>query len=199
MKLKTLSLSLLISPILISLLTSAATAEDIKALLDRVQQYNSEGNYPKALDELTWVKKELEAKYMTKLGEFLPDSLAGFTGDKLETNSALGMTVISKNYKNGANSAKVELRAGSAGGAAAGMGGLAALGQMAAMFGQQSGQSTVRIKGKTANLQEDSGEMTVFLDGGTILTIRKETGTVDFKAIAEAVNFDGIEKFMKGN
>lgn len=182
----------------ISISTSSAMAEDIKTLLDRVQQYNSEGNYSKALEELTWVKKELETKYMAKLGELLPNTLAGYTGDKVETSSAMGITLVSKEYKNGTNVAKVELNAGSAGGAAAGMGGLAALGQMAAMFGQQAGQSTVRVKGKTANLQENNGEMMVFLDGGAMLTIRKESGTIDYKAVAEAIDFDAIEKFLKG-
>ncbi len=180
------------------LFSSSAIAEDIKTLLDKVQQYNSEGNYSKALEELTWVKKELETKYMSKLGDFLPETLAGYTGGKVSTSSALGMNQVSKTYKNGANVADIEINSGSAGGASAGMGGLAALGQMAAMFGQQPGQSTLRIKGRTANLQEENGQMTLFLDGGTMINIKKSSGTVDFKAIAEALDFDAIEKFMKG-
>lgn len=190
-KILALSISIFLS-------THTAVAEDIKSLLDKVQQYNSEGNYSKALEELAWVKKELETKYMSKLGDFLPASLAGMTGGQVETSSALGMTLVNRTYTNGANSAKVELNAGTAGAASAGMGGLAALGQMAAMFGQQAGQTSMRIKGKTANLQQESGEMTVFLDGGSMLTIRRENGTIDFKALAEAIDFDSIEKFMKG-
>lgn len=188
--------------LILSLITITSTnlvlAEDIKSLLDKVQQYNSEGNYTKALEELTWVKKELETKYLTKLGELLPAQLLSFTGDKVETSSALGITMVSKTYKDSNNSAKVEINAGSAGSAAAGMGGLAALGQMAAMFGQQPGQATLRIKGKTANLQEVSGEITIFLDGGAMLSIKKQSGTIDLKAMAEALDFDAIEKFMKG-
>lgn len=187
--------------LVIFLITTSSTnvfSEDIKALLDKVQQYNSEGNYSKALEELSWVKKELETKYMAKLGDFLPNTLAGMTGAKVETSSALGMTLISRVYTNGANSAKVELNSGSGGAASAGMGGLAALGQMAAMFGQQAGQTSLRIKGKTANLQDGSGEMTIFLDGGSMLTIKKQSGTVDHKALAEGIDFDAIEKFMKG-
>jgi protein subunit release factor A len=181
----------------LTLSSNTLIAEDIKTLLDKVQQYNSEGNYSKALEELTWVKKEIETKYMAKLGELLPTTLAGYTGEKAETSSALGMNHVSKKYKNESNTAVIEITSGS-GGAAAGMGGLAALGQMAAMFGQQQGQATIRIKGKTANLQAEAGEMTIYLDGGTMISIKQENGKVDFKTLAEAIDFDSIEKFMKG-
>ena len=179
-------------------LSTAAHAEDLSAILKKVEQLNTEGNYSKALEELSWAKKELEDQYLKKLVTFLPDTLNGYTGDKPDSSSAMGFTSTSRVYKSGANTAKIEINGGSGAGAQGGMGGLAALGQMAAMMGQQSGQSAMRINGRTANLQEESGELTVFLNGGTMLVIRQEAGKVELKAMAEAINMEAIEKYLSG-
>ncbi len=180
-------------------LSNTAYAEDLSAILKKVEQLSTEGNYSKALEELSWAKKELEGQYLKKLVTFLPDTLNGFTGEKPESSSAMGFTTTSRVYKSGENTAKVEINGGAGAGAQGGMGGLAALGQMAALMGQQSGQTAMRINGRTANLQDDSGELTIFLNGGTMLAIKQESGKVDLKAMAEAINMDAIEKYLSGS
>jgi len=177
------------------LLPSGVMADELKEILTKVETLATEENFSKALEELSWAKKDLETKYNKKLGGFLPDTLGDFTAGKLETSSAMGMTQISRVYASGNNKVSVEIQGGSGAG---GMGGLAALGQMAAMFGQQPGQETMRIKGRTVNHQEENGEMIVYLDGGSILTVKKQSGSIDLKDIVEAIDLDGIEKFMKG-
>lgn len=183
----------------IALGSNVAFADDLKSMLAKVEQLSTEGNYAKALEELNWAKKDLEQNYLKKLTSYLPDTINEMTGAKPEFNSAMGFTNVSRQYSQGGNSVKVEIQGGSAGGAQAGLGGLAALGQMAAMFGQQNGQATMRIDGRTANLNEDNGELTVFLEGGSMLNIHKTSGTVDLKSIAEGLKLDDIEKYMKGS
>ncbi len=180
------------------LLANAALADDLKSILEKVNTYAAEGNYAKALEELSWAKKELDQKYNQKLSSLLPDTISGFTGEKAEINSAMGLTSIGRNYTKEGARVRLELQGGSGGGAGAGLGGLAALGQMAAMFGQQPGQQSMRIKGRTANLMNEGEEMTLFLDGGSMITLRKESGTADLKAIAEALDLDSIENYLKG-
>lgn len=182
----------------ILLCSNIALADDLKSILDKVNTFATEGNYSKALEELSWAKKELDKKYNDKLAGFLPDSLSGFTAGKAEINSAMGFTSIAREYSKDGARVRLEMQGGGAGGSGAGLGGLAALGQMAAMFGQQPGQESMRIKGRTANLQKEGSEMTLFLDGGSMLTFRKESGTPDLKAMAEALDLDAIENFMKG-
>lgn len=187
-----------LTTLLLALGSNIANADDLKTMLTKVEQLSSEGNYSKALEELSWAKKDIEQNYLKKLTSFLPDEINGLTGAKPEFNSALGFTNVSRQYSKDGTSVKVEIQGGTAGSPQAGMGGLAALGQMAAMFGQQNGQATMRINGRTANLNESSGELTVFLEGGSMLNIHKSSGTADLKAIAEGLKLDDIEKYMKG-
>jgi hypothetical protein len=180
------------------MLPGAAYADDLKTILGKVETLATEENYAKALEELSWAKKELDQKFNQKLSSFLPDTLGEFSAQKVEINSAMGFTNIGRSYTKGQDSARIEIQGGSASGSGAGLGGLAALGQMAAMFGQQPGQKSMRIKGRTANLQEENGEMSLFLDGGSMITIRKDRGTIDLKSMAEQLDLDAIEAFMKG-
>jgi hypothetical protein len=180
------------------LFNTNAIADDLSSILEKVSAYAEEENYSKALEELSWAKRELDKKYNQKLSGFLPDTLSEFTGEKSEINSAMGFTNISRNYSKDGARVRIELQAGSGAGAGAGMGGLAALGQMAAMFGQQPGQESMRIKGRTANLMNEGKEMTIFLDGGSMLSIKNETGSAELRPLAEALDLDAIENFMKG-
>jgi hypothetical protein len=185
--------------IALALNTNYVLADDLKSMLTKVEQLSAEGNYSKALEELNWAKKDIEQNYLKKLTSFLPDTLNGLQGAKPESNSAMGFTNVSRQYTEGANSVKIEIQGGSAGGAQAGLGGLAALGQMAAMLGNgQNGQATMRINGRTATLNEENGELTIFLEGGSMLTIHKTSGTADLKAVAEGIKIDDIEKYIKG-
>ncbi|HMO18528.1 MAG TPA: hypothetical protein PKA63_09620 [Oligoflexia bacterium] len=180
------------------LVPSISAADELKKILEKVEQYVADENYAKALEELGWAKKELEGKYNEKLAALLPDTLADFTGAKTETNSVMGFTTISRIYSNSGNSFRLELQS-SSGSAGGGLGGFAALGQMAAMFGQQAGQSSLRINGRTANLQEENGEMVIYLDGGSMINIKRESGKINFKTIAEAIDLDAVEKQVKGS
>jgi len=76
-------------------------SEDLKAIFTKVDTLVAEGNYTKALEELGWAKKEIEKLNSQKLAALLPETLAGLKGGKTETNSALGITAIEKQYSTG--------------------------------------------------------------------------------------------------
>jgi len=191
-----------ISGLSVLLLSTTVLAEDLKTILDRVVSLEKEGNYPKALDELGWARKEIEKKNSEMIGTLLPDSLAGFTGGKVETNGALGFNTVEREYAGENMKVKVSITSGGPGGNNQAMGGLAALGQMAAMFGQQAGQDVFRVDGMTASLNTEGStpDLTVFLTGGSILKfeLTKGTDTATLKKMAETIGVSKIDSKIKG-
>jgi len=179
-------------------------AEELNAIFGRVNEYVKASNYPKALDELSWARKEIEKLHTAKLQTFLPDELAGFTGQKVEANTMLGLSNIQRRYTKGSLNVTVSITGAGGGGAASGLGGLAAFGRMAAMMGGEAGQETFRINGRTATLavSEKGGgsELTVFLDSGSFLKIEMSKGkdAEALKAMAGAMDLDGLDKYLRG-
>lgn len=182
-----------------------AQAEDLNAIFKRVNDFIAAKNYAKALEELGWARKEVEKMNVTQIQTFFPDSLAGFTGAKFETNSALGLTNLEREYTkaDGGARVKVTLSGGSGGGGDAGLGGLAAFGRMAAMMGASQGQDTFRISGRTATLQgaeEGSPQLTVFLDSGSVLNLEGSDGATgdNLKSFAEALKLNDLDNYLRG-
>lgn len=178
-------------------------AEELDQIFKRVQEMVQTKNYSKALNELTWARKEIEKMHTAQLQTFFPDELSGFKGSKVESNAALGFTSIERGYRNGNQSVKVSLTGGS-GSSQGGFGNLAALGQMAALMGNQGGMDTFRISGRTATLEKNesgqSADLTVFLDSGSILKLEGSNGASaeTLKQMAEALKLDELEKYLKG-
>lgn len=189
------------------LLSVTAQAEELNQIFTRVQEMVTAKNYTKALEELSWAKKEIEKMNTSQLKTFFPDQLSGFTGDKFEANNIFGISNVERTYRKTGDAAvvKVSLTGASSGGAAAGgFGGLAALGSMAAMMGNQEGSDTFRIDGRTASLTAQpgskGGELTVFLNGGSILKLElnNSTNTDALKSMATAMNLNDLEKYLRG-
>lgn len=180
-----------------------ATADELETSLNKVKDLVAQKNYSGALDELGWARKEVEKMNSGQLATFLPNDLNGFEGKKLSVNSAMGFTNIEREYNKGDATVRVSLTGGSTGGAGAGLGGLAAIGKMAAMFGGNTpGQETIRVQGRTAMLESDNSvpNLTIFLDSGSILKLEmisgKEIGVL--KDMATALKLDDLEKYIKG-
>ncbi len=186
----------------LAVITNIAIAEDLDDSLAKVKQLVTEKNYSAALEELGWARKEIEKMNSGQLSSFFPDQLAGFQGGKLESNSAMGFTNIERTYSKSGTSVKVSMTSGSLGGAG-GMGGLGSLGQMAAMFGGSApGQESLRIKGRTAMLEEREGtaDLTLFLTSGPIIKLegtQAATGKI-LRDLASALPLDEIETYLKG-
>ncbi len=170
-------------------------AEEVKTILEKVMTLEKEGKYQAALNELKWAQNELVKKNNEQIGKLLPAELAGLKGGEVEFNGALGMVNIEKQYTKGEDlSVKVSITSSATGGE--GLAGLAALGSMAAMFGQQSsGNETYRIDGMTATLSKDSGnpDLTIFLTGGPILKLEMTNGS-DAAVLKQMADGLGVKK-----
>ncbi len=185
-------------------LPTSSLAEELDAIFSRVNGFVAEKNYSKAIEELGWARKELEKLNSQRLQTFFPEQLGDYKGGKIEMSGAMGFTNIERTYSNAGSSVTVSLT-GQSGSGGAGLGNLAALGKMAAMFGQQAGQDTLRINGRTAMLNKmegsSSADLTIFLDAGSVLKLEdqnnKDASTL--RALAEKLDIDGLEKYLKGN
>ena len=174
-------------------------AEDINVVFKKVNEYVAQQNYPKAMEELGWARKELERLHTIKIGTLLPNEINGFTGAAPKTQSMLGMTNIERTYTN----AKQRIELSIAGGTAEGMGGLAGLAKMGMMMeANEPGNETFRIDGRTATLkaaQPTSPELTVVLESGQILSLRgKGVDAAALKSFAEAMKIGDIDSYLKG-
>ncbi|WKZ56871.1 MAG: hypothetical protein QY326_09070 [Bdellovibrionota bacterium] len=182
----------------------ALAEEDLNAIFKKVNDFVAAKNYSKALEELGWARKAIEKLHSNKLHDFFPDELNGYRGEKIESSAALGFTNIERTYRKGSSEVKISLVGGSGGGPADGLGGLAALGKMAAMMGGQPGMDTMRIQGRTATLTEgdmDAGsDLTVFLDSGSMLKIEALAGasSSNLKEFADALKINDLDTYLRG-
>lgn len=196
---------LLLSLLLASHQVGLANAEeDLNAIFKKVNDYVEAKNYSKALEELGWARKSIEKMHSTRLHDFLPNELNGFSGGKIESSAALGFSNIERTYSKGDAKVKISLVGGSGGGGADGLGGLAALGKMAAMMGGQPGMDTLRIQGRTATLTEGEGstgsDLTVFLDSGSMLKLEsvRNVSSSDLRQMADALKVNDLDTYLRG-
>lgn len=176
-------------------------AEDVNEIFKKVNTYIGEQNYPKALEELSWAKKEIEKLNSSKIGTLLPASVNGFTGGEVKVQSAMGFDNIERMYTGNGKEITVSVTGGGVGNAMGGLAGLARMGMM--MGGSQPGIDSFRIEGRTANLDTtNSGraELTVFLDSGSILKV--EGSGIDAQAIksfTEGLHISNLDNYMRGS
>ncbi len=183
-----------------TLFPMTAFAEDINEIFKKVNQYVTEQNYPKAMEELNWAKKEIEKLNTAKLGNLLPKELNGFVGDEPKVQSAMGFNNIERNYKSAAKTIKVSITGAGADGGMGGLAGLARMGMM--MGGAQPGSDQFRVDGRTANLETNGSnpELTIFLDSGSIMKLETQNG-VDaptLKAFAEGLKVSTLDNYLRG-
>lgn len=192
---------------LIAMSPLAAAAEDINEIFKKVNEYVASKNFPKALEELNWAKKEIEKQNQDALRSFLPDQLAGFIGEKFEATNAFGISNIERSYKKDSTTVRISLTGGSGASGASPFGGIAALGSMAAMMGAQqgTGHDTLRVAGRTATLDleegSDNGSLTVFLESGSILKLEMDSGAsrTALTSVAEAIKLNDLDNYLKGS
>lgn len=193
----------LLSLIGASLASSAqvAIAEDINEIFKKVNDYAQAKNYTKALEELSWAQKELIKLHQARLGDLLPAEVDGYKGAEAKIQSAMGFTNIERQYSQGEKEIKVSI-SGSSGGEG-GMGNLAGLAKMGMMFGgAQPGVDQFRLDGRTATLKtEDSPELTVFLESGSLLQLTGSEGidAAALKKFAEGLKIGELDSYLKGS
>ena len=181
------------------LLMRIGYAEDINKIFDRVNDYAAKENYPKALKELNWARKELEKLNFKKLSDYFPDTLTGFKGGKISSQAVMGITAVSRDYIKGKMRVKVSLSGGGA------MGSMAVMTQMAMMFqGNNPGMDTYRIEGRTAVLEEkpqrNRASLTVMLESGSVLKfeMRRKSDGATLKTMGEEFKVVDLDNYLKG-
>jgi len=127
-----------------------------------------------------------------------------FKGGKIENTIVFGLINVERSYEKGeSESIKVALMGSSKGQGQNPLGGLAAMGQMAAMMGgNQPDVDSFRLDGRTAMLEkeDESASLTVFLDGGSMLKFEMNgSNNADtLKKFASGFRIADIEEHLKG-
>lgn len=176
-----------------------AQGEDPAKLLDNVAGFVKSGEYPRALEELGWARKSIEALHAARIQTFLPDQLAGLAGQPARSQGAAGLVNISREYVRDSMRVTVSLTDSSSGGA----GGLAGIGRMAAMMGAQgAGMNAFRVQGRTATLDNRAPgrtALTLFLDSGALLKLESRDPKLEdglLTRMAEALPLADIDGYL---
>ena len=159
--------------------SGAAVAQDspADACMEAARLITEENDLEGALDEAKWCVEGLEQIKSQLALTVFPDAVGGFSGGETQQQKAFGLSIIERTYTRGTESIELNLTGG---GGAAGSG-LAALAQLGAEFGGQSG-AKMRIQRRTVlDMGGDSGEPTfmVQLRSGGVLNVSSTTANRD--------------------
>ena len=119
-----------------------------------------------ALEEAKWCLESLQQLRSDRTFALFPDSLEGYEGGELETQGAMGMTMMNRSYESEAGTIDVSLASGAAGS------GLAALAQMGMTLG--GGGRKLRVQRRTvmdSSEAQGSASFLVELRSGGMLTV----------------------------
>ena len=147
----------------------AQTAEDAAAACTEAARLIGEGDTVGALDEANWCVESLQQIKQQSLLSVFPDNVEGYIGGELNNQSAMGMTILEREYSGKDGTISVSLTTGIAGG------GLAALAQLG--MGLDGGSSKkLRIQKRTVIDLGDSsqGQYLVQLKSGATLAINSD-------------------------
>jgi hypothetical protein len=139
----------------------------------------ADGDIDGAIEEARWCLEGLEQIKQEQSSAVFPDEINGFTGDTLESNSAMGVQVISRDYRKGENTISVTLTGGSGGG----MGGFAALAQM----GMMGGGKKIRVQRRTVLDNSEGSDVSFMasLNSGAMLMF--ESSDTDNATVLEFI------------
>jgi len=167
--------------------------EDPKVLFESASELYEAGDIDGAIEEAEWGLELLrQMKREATSSQFL-DEIAGYTGSPLETNAAMGMTVMERTYSKDGKSIRVTL----AGGMNSAMGGLGALASM----GMMGAGEKVRIQRRTGNaMTEGSNQKIMFtMKEAGMLTFESSNVSMDeLKVFAEAFPIAALDEASAG-
>ena len=143
----------------------------------------SEGDIEGALEEARWCVTQLEQLKQGQTSSFFKDEIDGYVGGKIESNQAMGFTVIERRYSKGGVSISVSLSGGASGAANNAFAAIAS-------FGMQAAQGKkVRIQRRTAVVNDDNGSAQVVItmkSGGMLTFDSSELSSDELVAFAKA-------------
>jgi len=149
---------------------AAQTKEDAGAACTEAARLIAEDDFSGALDEAKWCVESLQQMKQESMLNVFPDTVATFTGGELSNQSAMGMTILEREYTSANGNANVSLTTGIAGG------GLAALAQLG-MGLNSGGGKKLRIQKRTVLDLGDSskGQYMVQLKSGATLAVTSDS------------------------
>lgn len=192
---------LAVSALLLSSYSMAATdtdavIEEMTRSFNTVVELVREGEYRKAVSELSWVEDPIMQLDQQKTAGFLPDELNGFTGGEIEINSGMGMSIIERTYTRDGESITLSLAGGASAGAASGFAALGALAQ----FGMgNAGSDRFRLQGVTFNSTGNSQRVEVLgaLNGGRILNVSSDSASLaTVKSVLDAAPLSELNAYL---
>lgn len=149
----------------------AQSIDDTSAACSEAARLITENDIDGALEEAQWCMEGLQQIKQNQTLAVFPDKVNGYRGAGIENQSAMGMTIIERQYQRDSDRIDVTLTTGSAGG------GLAALAQMGLSLGASVGKK-LRIQKRTViDMSELEGQARyiVQLKSSGMLTISSST------------------------
>lgn len=122
--------------------SNAQSAEDASIACTEAARLIDENDFVGALDEAEWCVESLKQLKQQRTLTVFPDTLNGYVGGELDNQSAMGMSIMEREYTLNGNQINVTLTGGVAGG------GLAALAQLGLGMGSGGGKK-MRIQKRT--------------------------------------------------
>jgi hypothetical protein len=147
----------------------AQTTEEAAAACTEAARLIVEDDLAGALDEANWCVESLQQMKQQAMLNVFPDTVASYAGGDIGNQSAMGMTILEREYTGADGVVSVSLTTGIAGG------GLAALAQLG-MGLTSGGGKKLRIQKRTVLDLGDSseGQYMVQLKSGATLAITSE-------------------------
>ncbi|MBE9548510.1 MAG: hypothetical protein IMF09_03810 [Proteobacteria bacterium] len=176
--------SILIISLVFGIFTSAQVfaKDDPSESCASAAELFSEGDIEGALEEARWCVTQLEQLKKNETSAYFKDEIDGYEGGKLNSQQAMGITVIERSYSKGSEMINVSLTGGSSGGLNSAFAAMAAMGMQAAQ-GEK-----VRIQRRSALVTDegDSTSVVVTLKSGGMLTFESsEVSNDDLVAFAK--------------
>ncbi len=149
--------------------TQAIAQDDPGKLCQNAAKLFSDGDLDGAIEEAKWCVEGLEQLKQASQAEAFPKAIGDWKRGDVNTNKAMGMTVIDTTYTSGDKEISVSLTSG--------MEGFGALAQM----GMASAGTKVRIQKKTAVILGETAqpEMMISLEGGKLLKFEARSASQD--------------------
>lgn len=150
----------------------AQSAEDAAAACMEASKLIEEKDFIGALDEAEWCVEGLRQLKQQQTLSVFPDAVEGFVGGDVDNQSAMGMSIIEREYSLDGRSVSVVYTGGVAGG------GLAALAQLASGIGAAGGGKKMRVQKRTViDMSNEGGKaeyMVQFKSGGMLMVSSDE-------------------------
>jgi len=141
-----------------------------------------EGDVEGALEEARWCVTQLEQLKQDQTATFFADEILGYKGGELNSQQAMGMSIVERSYNKDGKGIDVTLTGGASGGMNNAFAAIAS-------FGMQSAQGQkVRIQKRTAVVTNDDGT-------AQVMVTLKSGGMLNFES--SDVSSDEVIEFAK--